>query len=66
MAPAIIGSKTDRSLKNSRKPANVERDIHEFGPQGEEAWLRGIVEWHRACNEADGATLERWPLGLSD
>jgi hypothetical protein len=42
MAPAIIGSKTDRSLKNSRKPANVERDIHEFGRQGEEAWLGGV------------------------
>lgn len=42
--------------------ANVERDLHEFGPQGEEAWLRGILEWHRACNEPMEQQLKdgRW------
>ena len=42
--------------------ANVERDLHEFGPQGAEAWLRGILEWHRACNEPMEQELKdgRW------
>jgi PAS domain S-box-containing protein len=42
--------------------ANVERDLHEFGPQGEEGWLRGILEWHRACNEPMEQPLKdgRW------
>ena len=31
--------------------ANIERGLHEFGPQGPEAWLQGLLDWHRACGE---------------
>ena len=31
--------------------ANIERNLHEFGPEGGEAWLRTLREWHRACAE---------------
>ena len=30
--------------------ANVERNLHEFGPEGGEAWARKTLEWHRACD----------------
>jgi PAS domain-containing protein len=30
--------------------ANIERNLHEFGPAGAEAWFRQIMEWHRACD----------------
>jgi len=31
--------------------ANIERGLHEFGAQGPEAWLQGLLDWHRACAE---------------
>jgi PAS domain S-box-containing protein len=31
--------------------ANIDRGLHEFGAQGPEAWLQGLLEWHRACGE---------------
>jgi PAS domain S-box-containing protein len=31
--------------------ANIERGLHEFGPQDPEAWLQGLLDWHRACGE---------------
>jgi PAS domain S-box-containing protein len=31
--------------------ANVERRLHEFGPEGGEAWARRVMEWHRACDQ---------------
>jgi PAS domain S-box-containing protein len=31
--------------------ANVERNLHEFGPGGGEAWARSTLEWHRACGQ---------------
>jgi PAS domain S-box-containing protein len=30
---------------------NIERNLHEFGPEGGEAWLKRLMEWHRACAE---------------
>ncbi|MBV8119404.1 MAG: PAS-domain containing protein [Alphaproteobacteria bacterium] len=30
--------------------ANIERNLHEFGPGGAEDWMRQILEWHRACD----------------
>jgi PAS domain S-box-containing protein len=32
--------------------ANVERDLQEFGPEGGEAWIRKVMEWHGACGQA--------------
>ncbi|MBV8089153.1 MAG: PAS-domain containing protein [Alphaproteobacteria bacterium] len=42
--------------------ANIERNLHEFGPEGGEAWLRGLLEWHRACAEPMEQQLKsgRW------
>jgi PAS domain S-box-containing protein len=42
--------------------ANVERNLHEFGPDGGEAWLRRLLEWHRACAEPMEQQLKtgRW------
>jgi PAS domain S-box-containing protein len=31
--------------------ANVERNVHNFGPGGAEAWRREILAWHRACDQ---------------
>jgi PAS domain S-box-containing protein len=31
--------------------ANIERNAHNFGPDGPEAWERKILAWHRACAE---------------
>jgi PAS domain S-box-containing protein len=31
--------------------ANIERGLHEFGAQGPETWLKGLLEWHLACGE---------------
>jgi PAS domain S-box-containing protein len=30
--------------------ANMERNLHEFGPAGATAWFDQIVYWHRACD----------------
>jgi PAS domain S-box-containing protein len=30
--------------------ANIERNLHKFGPAGAEAWFRQIMAWHRACD----------------
>ncbi len=42
--------------------ANIERNLHEFGPEGGEAWLRRLLEWHRACAEPMEQQLKsgRW------
>jgi PAS domain S-box-containing protein len=42
--------------------ANIERNLHEFGPGGGEAWLRRLLEWHRACAEPMEQQLKsgRW------
>jgi signal transduction histidine kinase/DNA-binding response OmpR family regulator len=42
--------------------ANIERNLHEFGPEGGEAWLRRLLEWHRACGEPMEQQLKsgRW------
>ena len=42
--------------------ANIERGLHEFGAQGPEAWLQGLLEWHRACGEPMEQQLKdgRW------
>jgi len=42
--------------------ANVERGLHEFGPEGGEAWLSRLLEWHRACGEPMEQQLKsgRW------
>jgi PAS domain S-box-containing protein len=42
--------------------ANIERGLHEFGPEDGEAWLRRILEWHRACAEPMEQPLKdgRW------
>jgi PAS domain S-box-containing protein len=42
--------------------ANVERNLHEIGPEGGEAWLRRLLEWHRACAEPMEQQLKsgRW------
>ncbi|HJU17298.1 MAG TPA: PAS-domain containing protein [Stellaceae bacterium] len=42
--------------------ANIERDLHEFGPEGGEVWLEKLLEWHRACAEPMEQPLKdgRW------
>jgi PAS fold len=32
--------------------ANVERNLHNFGPDGPEAWAQRNLDWHRACDQA--------------
>jgi PAS domain S-box-containing protein len=42
--------------------ANVERNLHEIGPEGSEAWVCRLLEWHRACAEPMEQQLKsgRW------
>ena len=42
--------------------ANVERNLHEFGPEGGDAWMRRLLEWHRASGEPMEQQLKdgRW------
>ena len=42
--------------------ANIERNLHEFGPEGGEAWLSKLMEWHRACDRPMEQQLKdgRW------
>jgi len=42
--------------------ANIERNLHEFGPEGGEAWLKKLMEWHRACDRPMEQQLKdgRW------
>jgi PAS domain S-box-containing protein len=31
--------------------ANIDRNLHEFGPEGGPAWLHRLMDWHRACDQ---------------
>src|SRR5579884_3048074 len=46
--------------------ANIERDLHEFGPEGGEAWLKRLMAWHRTCAEPMEQQLKdgRWIRGV--
>ena len=46
--------------------ANVERNLHEFGPEGGDAWMRRLLEWHRASGEPMEQQLKDGPLGPGD
>jgi PAS domain S-box-containing protein len=49
--PGIADLCTPGRTFESAMRANTERNLHQFGPDGREAWLRKIMEWHRACDQ---------------
>ena len=60
--PGIEDLCTPGRTFESAMRANMERDLHEFGPGGRDAWFREIMEWHRACDQPMEQQLKdgRW------
>ncbi|MGH7037558.1 MAG: PAS-domain containing protein [Stellaceae bacterium] len=60
--PGIADLCTDGASFETVIRADVERDLHEFGSEGAEAWARRVLEWHRACREPMEQQLKdgRW------
>ena len=51
MYPGVVDLFTPGTAFETVVQANVERNLHEFGPEGGEAWARRTLEWHRACDQ---------------